>query len=92
MRNFGYNTYANWERARNKAEEDAAYQEMIEEERGEKAYELYSSLPEEPEGVLSPKMMEIFSPLIDQNSDALEYLNDLLYDLCLLEIKRREAA
>ncbi|PHM52522.1 MULTISPECIES: hypothetical protein [Xenorhabdus] len=92
MRNFGYNTYANWDQAWNKAEEDAAYQEMIEEEQGEKTYDLYSSLPEEVESVLSPKMIEIFGSLLEKNSDAVEHLNNFLYDLSLLEIKRREAA
>ncbi|MBE8596814.1 hypothetical protein [Xenorhabdus sp. BG5] len=89
---FDYNPYAAQDAKYERDREEAAYQEMLEEERGDKVYGLYSSLPEDPEGVLSPKMIELFGVLLDKNSDALDKLNDCLYDLSLLEIKRREAA
>ncbi|MDE1479423.1 hypothetical protein KKJ01_14570 [Xenorhabdus bovienii] len=73
-------------------EEAAAYQEMMAEEQGDKALELYNQLPQEAEAVLSPKMIEFFGKLLDENSDALERLNNLLYALSLLEVQRREAA
>ncbi|CDH33768.1 hypothetical protein [Xenorhabdus bovienii] len=72
--------------------EQAAYQEMILEQQGDDALALYNQLPQEAEAVLSPKMIEFFGKLLDENSDALERLNNLLYALSLLEVQRREAA
>ncbi|WP_340611105.1 hypothetical protein [Xenorhabdus bharatensis] len=72
-------------------EEEQQYQKMLAEEQGEKAQELYDSLPQEVEAIFSPKMMEIFGSLLDKNSDALERLNDLLYDLSLLKVQWQEA-
>ncbi|MBC8947372.1 hypothetical protein [Xenorhabdus indica] len=91
MRHFDCNPYFRQELEWDKAEEKAAYKEMIAEEQGEKAQELYDKLPEDPEGILSQKMMETFGELLDKDSDAQECLNSLLYDLSLLEIKRRGA-
>ncbi|MDE9463585.1 hypothetical protein [Xenorhabdus bovienii] len=73
-------------------EEAAAYKEMILEQQGDDALALYNQLPQEAEAVLSPKMIEFFGKLLDENSDALERLNNLLYALSLLEVQRREAA
>ncbi|CDH25146.1 hypothetical protein [Xenorhabdus bovienii] len=89
---YDYNTYASRDRIWDKAEEDAAYKEMMAEEQGDQALELYNQLPQEAEAVLSPKMIELFGKLLDENSDALERLNNLLYALSLLEVQRREAA
>ncbi|WP_340618245.1 hypothetical protein [Xenorhabdus entomophaga] len=92
MRHFGYDPHWMQNEKYERDMEATAYQDAVEEEQGGKAYDLYSSLPEDPEGVLSPKMIELFGVLLDKNSDALESLNNFLYDLSLLEIKRREVA
>ncbi|MDE1489037.1 hypothetical protein JSY31_22675 [Xenorhabdus bovienii] len=70
--------------------EQAAYQEMILEQQGDDALTLYNQLPQEAEAVFSSKMNEFFGKLLDENSDALERLNNLLYALSLLEVQRRE--
>ncbi|MGJ0628739.1 hypothetical protein [Xenorhabdus bovienii] len=89
---YDYSPYSaqneQWERE----EEAAAYKEMMAEEQGDQALELYNQLPQEAEAVLSPKMIELFGKLLDENSDALERLNNLLYALSLLEVQRREVA
>ncbi|MCC8366570.1 hypothetical protein J8V57_09780 [Xenorhabdus sp. PB61.4] len=84
--------YASQDEAWEQQEEKTAYQEAVQAEQGDKAQELYDSLPQDIEAILSPKMMEIFGSLLDKNSDALEHLNNLLYDLSLLKVQWQEAA
>jgi hypothetical protein len=73
-------------------EDDERYQEMLAEEQGEKAQELYDKFPEEPEAILSPQMVEIFGPLLNENYAATEEVNKFLYAMSLLEVKRQEVA
>ncbi|MDE9519822.1 hypothetical protein KKJ17_19450 [Xenorhabdus bovienii] len=89
---YDYNPYGAQDEQWEREEEAAAYKEMILEQQGDDALALYNQLPQEAEAVLSPKMIEFFGKLLDENSDALERLNNLLYALSLLEVQRREAA
>ncbi|MDE9537118.1 hypothetical protein, partial [Xenorhabdus bovienii] len=64
-------------------EEAAAYKEMMAEEQGDKALELYSNLPEGTRAIFSSKMNELFGEIFDTDSDIDEQVNSLLYQLCL---------
>ncbi|WP_237388029.1 hypothetical protein [Xenorhabdus sp. Sc-CR9] len=92
MRQFDHNPYGAQDEAEERRREEAAYQEAIEEDQGRKAWMMYQNLPAEVEDILSPKMNALFGEMIENDSDALEGLNNFLYDLSLLKIKRREAA
>ncbi|WP_258087424.1 hypothetical protein [Xenorhabdus bovienii] len=89
---YDYNPYGAQDEQWEREEEAAAYKEMMAEEQGDQALELYNNLPEGTGAIFSPKMNELFGKLLDENSDALERLNNLLYALSLLEVQRREVA
>ncbi|WP_274726027.1 hypothetical protein [Xenorhabdus bovienii] len=73
-------------------EEAAAYKEMMAEEQGDKALELYSNLPEGTRAIFSSKMNELFGEIFDTDSDIDEQVNSLLYQLCLMQVQRQETA
>ncbi|AOM40534.1 hypothetical protein [Xenorhabdus hominickii] len=72
--------------------EAAAYQEAIEEQQGEDATDIYNKLPEGVTAIFSPEVNRTFGDLFETDDDAVERVNNLLYELSLLEAKRREAA
>ncbi|CDG95448.1 conserved hypothetical protein [Xenorhabdus bovienii str. puntauvense] len=89
---YDYSPYSaqneQWERE----EEAAAYKEMMAEEQGDQALELYNNLPEGTGAIFSPKMNELFGQIFDTDSDIDEQVNSLLYQLCLMQVQRQEAA
>ncbi|MDE9537044.1 hypothetical protein [Xenorhabdus bovienii] len=73
-------------------EEAAAYQEMMAEEQGDKALELYNNLPEGTRAIFSPAINKRFGEIFDTDSDIDEQVNSLLYQLCLMQVQRQETA
>ncbi|MCP9270303.1 hypothetical protein M5U04_20055 [Xenorhabdus sp. XENO-1] len=86
------NPYGAQDEQQEREMEQAAYQDVVEEQRGNAALELYDNLPEGTRAIFSPKMNELFGEIFDTDSDIDEQVNSLLYQLCLMQVQRQEAA
>ncbi|MDE9532910.1 hypothetical protein, partial [Xenorhabdus bovienii] len=89
---YDYNPYGAQDEQREQEEEAAAYKEMMAEEQGDKALELYNNLPEGTRAIFSPAINKRFGEIFDTDSDADEDINNLLYKLCLRKVQRQETA
>ncbi|MDE9443811.1 hypothetical protein KKJ13_19980 [Xenorhabdus bovienii] len=85
---YDYSPYGAQDEQWEQEEEAAAYKEMMAEEQGDKALELYNNLPEGTRAIFSSKMNELFGEVFDSDSDTDEDINNLLYALCLRKVKR----
>ncbi|MBD2798417.1 hypothetical protein ID856_18240 [Xenorhabdus sp. 18] len=92
MRQFDCNPYGAQDEKEERDREEAASQDAVEEQQENEALRLYNGLPEGTQAIFSPQINTLFGELFDTGSDADELVNDLLYKLSKLEIKRREAA
>ncbi|OTA16547.1 hypothetical protein Xbed_03474 [Xenorhabdus beddingii] len=88
MRHYS-NPYAAHDARDDRKCEEAAYEDAVLERQGDDALRLYNKLPEGMESIFSSQMNKIFGELFDED-DVDGLVNGFLYELSLLEVKRRQ--
>ncbi|PHM37145.1 hypothetical protein [Xenorhabdus innexi] len=84
MRHFGYNTYANWDRAQKQAENKAEQKEKAEAERREKAEETVLGFIDNS---LSEEASEILEPIFKEHPAAWDIYVEALDKIVMISLK-----
>lgn len=84
------NPYAVYDEIEEKRLEDEHYREIILEQQSMDAETIYNKLPLESTKLFSDITNKYFGSIFEDNIEAMDLLNNFLYEVCLLITKKEE--